>query len=44
MTSDDVEYVQRKQRNREWIVEVTAKIEKINQVLAKRLNREVVSV
>lgn len=44
MTSEDIEHVQRKQRNREWIVEVTAKIDKINQVLEKRLNHEVVSV
>ena len=44
MTSEDIQHVQRKQRNKEWVVEVTAKIEKINNVLSKRLNREVVSV
>ena len=44
MTDKDIDHVKRKQRNREWIVEVTAKIDKINQVLAKRLNREVVCV
>ncbi len=44
MTDNDIQHVYRKQRNREWIVEVTAKMEKINKVLSKRLNREVVSV
>ena len=44
MTDNDIAHVKRKQRNREWVVEVTAKIDKINQVLEKRLNREVVSV
>lgn len=44
MTSDDVEHVHRKQRNREWVVEVTAKMERINDVLSKRLNRELASV
>jgi hypothetical protein len=40
MTSDDIQHVQRKQRNREWIVEVTAKIDKINRVLSNRSERE----
>lgn len=44
MTENDKAYVATKKRNRKWIVEVTAKIDKINNVLAKRLNREVVSV
>lgn len=44
MTKSDIDHVQRKQRNREWIVEVTAKMDKINSVIAKRLNCEVVSV
>jgi hypothetical protein len=44
MTQDDVAHVERKQRNREWVVEVTAKIDKINAVLAKRINRDLVSV
>jgi hypothetical protein len=43
MTNNDIDHVQRKQRNREWVVEVTAKIDKINAVLAKRLGRELVS-
>lgn len=44
MTNNDIDHVKRKQRNREWIVEVTAKMDKINQVLSKRLNREEVGV
>lgn len=44
MTDNDIAHVQRKQRNREWVVEVTAKMDKINTVLAKRLNRATVSV
>lgn len=44
LTSDDVDHIQRKQRNREWVAEVTAKMERINSVLEKRMNREVVSV
>lgn len=43
MTDNDIAHVKRKQRNREWVVEVTAKMDKINTVLAKRLNREYVS-
>ena len=43
MTDSDIDHVQRKQRNREWVVEVTAKIDKINAVLAKRIGRELVS-
>jgi hypothetical protein len=43
MTDSDIDHVQRKQRNREWVVEVTAKIDKINAVLSKRLGRELVS-
>lgn len=42
MTSDDIDHVQRQKRNREWIVEVTAKMERINKVLSKKL--ETVSV
>lgn len=42
MTSDDIAHVQRQKRNREWIVEVTAKMERINKVLSKKL--ETVSV
>ena len=37
MTSDDIAHVQRQKRNREWIVEVTAKIERLNKVLSKRV-------
>ncbi len=44
LTIDDVDHIQRKQRNREWVAEVTAKMERINSVLEKRINREVVSV
>jgi hypothetical protein len=43
MTNDDIEHVHRKQRNREWVVEVSAKMERINDVLSKRLNRELAS-
>ena len=42
MTDSDIDHVKRKQRNREWVVEVTAKIDKINAVLAKRMDRELV--
>jgi hypothetical protein len=42
MTENDISHVKRKQRNREWVVEVTAKMDKINAVLAKRLNVECV--
>jgi len=37
LTSDDVNHFNRKKRNREWIVEVTAKMERLNKVLSKRL-------
>lgn len=37
MTSEDIAHVKRQQRNREWIVEVTAKIERLNKVLSKRV-------
>lgn len=43
MTENDIAHVQRKQRNREWVVEVTAKMDKINSVLARKLNREMAS-
>lgn len=42
LTSDDIEHIQRKKRNREWVVEVTAKMERINNVLSKK--RDTVSV
>jgi len=41
MTKDDIKYDNLKKRNKEWIVEVTAKLERVNQVLKKR---ELVSV
>jgi len=44
MTENDNAYVATKKRNRQWVVEVTAKMGRINNALAKRLNREVVSV
>jgi hypothetical protein len=37
MTSDDIAHVQRQKRNRDWVVEVTAKIERLNKVLSKRM-------
>ena len=37
MTDSDINHVKRKKRNREWVVEVTAKIDKINQLLSRRL-------
>jgi hypothetical protein len=43
MTDMDVDHENRKKRNREWVVEVTAKMERINQVLSKRSNRSTVS-
>ena len=36
MTKDDIQYENLKKRNKEWIVEVTAKLERVNQVLKKR--------
>jgi hypothetical protein len=44
MTENDKAYVATKKRNRQWIVEVSAKMDRINEVLSKRTNREVVSV
>jgi len=43
-TSEDYEDINRKNRNREWIEEVTAKIDRINRVLEKRSILETVSV
>jgi len=37
MTEHDKAYVATKRRNREWVVEVTAKLDKINSVLSKKL-------
>jgi hypothetical protein len=42
MTGDDIEHVNRKKRNRDWVVEVTAKMDRLNRVLSKR--RQAVSV
>lgn len=36
MTDNDVEYENIKKRNREWVVEVTAKLERVNEVLKRR--------
>jgi hypothetical protein len=44
MTENDKAYVATKKRNRQWVVEVSAKMDRINEVLSKRTNREVVSV
>lgn len=41
MTKDDIQHEVTKKRNKEWLVEVTAKLERVNQVLKKR---ELVSV
>ena len=41
MTKDDIQYEVTKKRNKEWLVEVTAKLERVNEVLKKR---ELVSV
>jgi hypothetical protein len=41
MTDSDIEYENIKQRNREWVVEITAKLERVNSVLRKN---ELVSV
>jgi hypothetical protein len=37
MTENDKQYMATKKRNREWVVEVTAKLDKINSVLQKKL-------
>jgi hypothetical protein len=37
MTEQDMAYMATKKRNREWVVEVTAKLDKINAVLSKKL-------
>jgi hypothetical protein len=44
LTSEDSEHINRKKRNRQWVEEVTAKLKKVNNILSKRLNWEVVSV
>lgn len=44
LTSDDISHFDRKKRNAEWITEVTAKMRRINYVLAKRTGREFASV
>lgn len=44
MTENDKSYVAMKKRNKQWITEVTAKIEKLNDIITKRTNREVLSV
>jgi hypothetical protein len=36
MTKDDIAHENLKKRNREWVVEVTAKLERVNKVLKKR--------
>lgn len=36
MTKDDIAYENLKKRNREWVVEVTAKLERVNKVLKKK--------
>jgi hypothetical protein len=43
LTGEDVDHIHRKNRNREWVAEVTAKMERINTVLENRMSREVVS-
>ena len=37
LTDSDKEYLATKKRNREWVVEIAAKLEKINSVLQKKL-------
>lgn len=36
LTQNDIDHIQRKNRNREWVVEVTAKLDNINKILKKR--------
>jgi hypothetical protein len=36
MTKDDIDYSNLKKRNKEWVVEVTAKLERVNSVLKKK--------
>jgi hypothetical protein len=42
MTENDHAYIATKKRNRQWVAEVTAKMDKINAVLAKHTNRDLV--
>lgn len=44
LTGEDVEQIERRKRNRQWVAEITAKLRSVNDILSKRLNREVVSV
>lgn len=37
LTDSDKEYMNTKKRNREWVVEITAKLDRINSVLQKKL-------
>jgi hypothetical protein len=37
LTDSDKEYMSRKKRNREWVVEITSKLDRINSVLQKKL-------
>jgi hypothetical protein len=43
LTGEDVEQIERRKRNRQWVAEITAKLRSVNDILSKRLNREVVS-
>ena len=36
LTKNDIEHIERKKRNRQWVVEVAAKMERINKVLSKK--------
>ena len=36
MTKDDIDYSNLKKRNQEWVVEVTAKLARVNSVLRRR--------
>jgi hypothetical protein len=42
LTTEDIQYMNTKKRNREWVEEITAKINKVNTVIKK--NRDVVCI
>lgn len=41
LTSEDIQYMNTKKRNREWVTEVTAKIDKVNSIISK--HRELIN-
>lgn len=37
LSKDDIDHIKRKQRSKEWIVEVTTKLDRVNKILNKKL-------